>query len=268
MYINPTNKKNFISILLLDKMISQDYKFKTIINGDDKLIEDYLIELMAKGYLTTSGMYYQPTQKGMDAYHLFAKKRFQEYLRFYDIFSFVDLTAGEFAFASYFDFDSDNEWDAFKSHERFEDLRIAVALYKKNIDPAEIVFMSFIDTGRIDTTSVGWQMDLLSDQIWNEIEAVCESNLKPEQLGTPDVIEDIIKQGTDLMMKLLQEENNRKAEQAAQQQSQPSYGNNSDVEEEVIEETIVEYETVEYYEPYYYDPFYISPIWLVPLFLW
>ena len=268
MYVNPTNKKNFISILLLDKMIEQGYKFKTILNGDDKLLEDFLVELMAKGYLTTSGIYYQPTQKGIEAYQLFAKKRFQEYLKFYDIFSFVDLTAGEFAFASYFDFDTDEQWNEFKSNDRFEDLRVAVAIYKKNIDPAEIVFMSFLDTGRFDTVSIGWQMDLLSDQIWNEIEAVCASNLKPEQLGTPDVIEDIIKQGADLMMKLLQEENNRKAAQAEQQRQSQSYNDDGDVEEEVIEETIVEYETVEYYEPYYYDPFYVSPIWLVPLFLW
>ena len=128
------------------------------------------------------------------------------------------------------------------------------------MDPAEIVFMSFINEKRFDTLATGWQMDLLSDSSWNEIEAICKAALKPEQLGTQDVIEDIITQGTELMMKLLEEEQNqRKAELENNNQ-----GGNGNVEETVVEE----YETVEYYEPYYASPFYVSPIWLLPLFLW
>ena len=163
-------------------------------------------------------------------------------------------------FARFFDFTTDTEWDNYKSDPRFEDLRIAVALFKK-MDPAEIVFLSFINEKRFDTSLTGWQMDLLSDAVWNEIEAICTAALKPEQLGTPDVIEDIVRQGTDLMMNLLKEEVNQRKEEATQNLQNNTQG-------EYTEETVVEeYETVEYYQPYY-DPFYISPIWLVPLFLW
>jgi hypothetical protein len=39
-------------------------------------------------------------------------------------------------------------------------------------------------------------MDLVTDEIWHEIEDICTNALNPEQLGTPDVIEDIVRQGT------------------------------------------------------------------------
>jgi hypothetical protein len=203
-------------------------------------------------------MYYVPTAKGKETYELF-NKRFQEYLKVYDVFSYVDLTKGEFAFASFFDFDTDEEWAKFIANPDFEDLRIAVAIFKK-LDPAEIVFMSFINEHRFDTESTGWQMDLLSDAIWNEIEQICDAALKPEQLGTPDVIEDIIKQGAELTIQLLEEENIHRKEEEEEQRAQGVPGG-------YTETVIEEYETVEYYEPYY-DPFYVSPFWLIPLMLW
>ena len=258
MYVTENNKKNFRSILLLDELIAHNRQFKTVADPDDKILEPYFVELMAKGYVTTSGGNYIATTKGHEAYQVF-NKRFQEYLRLFDIYSFVDLTKGEFAFARYFDFDTDEDWDNYTNDDRFEDLRIAVAIFKK-LDPAEIVFMSFINEKRIDTESTGWQMDLVTDTMWNEIEEICTTSLKPEQLGTPDVIEDIVRQGTDLMMELMKEEQERHKEEEEEARAN---GNNSMAQGTIVEE----YETVEYYEPYY-DPWYISPLWLVPLFLW
>ncbi|NCX95963.1 MAG: hypothetical protein EBX41_06060 [Chitinophagia bacterium] len=250
-YINSTNKKNFTALFLLDEMIENGRQFELMPTGDDKLLEPLFIEMINKGYLKADGKYYAPTQKGTDAYEVF-NKRFQEYLRLFDVFSYVDLTKGEFAFAKFFDFDNDEDWEQYSDDPRFEDLRLAVAIYKK-ADPAEIVFMSFLNEHRLDTETTGWQMDLLSDEMWNEIEEICQESIKPDQLGTPDVIEDIVRQGTALMIELLKEEKKRiEAE-----------GIDAEEEDMVIEE----YETVEYYQPYY-DPFYISPFWLVPLFLW
>lgn len=257
MYVTENNKKNFRSILLLDELIAHNRQFSTVADQDDKDLEPFFVELMAKGYVTTSGRYYVPTTKGREAYEVF-NKRFQEYLKLFDIFSFVDLTKGEFAFSRYFDFDTDEQWDNFTNDERFEDLRIAVALFKK-MDPAEIVFMSFINEKRINTEVTGWQMDLASDTIWNEIEEICNAALKPEQLGTPDVIEDIVRQGTDLMMELLKQEQDRRKEE----EEQMRVSNNNTQQETIVEE----YETVEYYQPYY-DPWYVSPLWMIPLFLW
>jgi hypothetical protein len=248
MFITDDNKKTFKAIILLNELINGTHKFRTVDNGDDSVLEPLFIELLSKGYIQTTGINYEATAKGQDVYNIFTK-RYTEYLKVYDIFSFVDLEKGEFAFARYFDFDSDDAWADFTNDERFDDLRIAVALFKK-IDPAEIVFMSFINENQFDTTSAGWQMDLVSDNTWKEIEEICNTAIKPEEVGE-DAMADMIGQGSELMIKLLEEEINQEK------------NNNSNYnQDEVVEE-----ETVTYYEPYY-DPYYVSPIWLFPLFLW
>lgn len=248
MYLTPDNKKSFKAIILLNEMVNGTHKFQTVANGDDSVLEPLFVELMSNGYVTTSGIYYQVTDKGQQIFDTFMK-RYTEYLKVYDVFSFVDLEKGEFAFARYYDFDTDEAWADFTNDERFDDLRIAVALFKK-LDPAEIVFMSFINENRFDTTSAGWQIDLVSDNDWAEIEEICTTAIKPDDVGK-DAMEDMVSQGSELMISLMKEEQERQAED-------DNYNSS---------ETIVEEETVEYYEPYY-DPFYVSPIWLVPLFLW
>jgi len=243
MILTEDSKKTYKAIVLLNEMINGTHAFQTVANGDDKILEPLFIELMANGYVTTSGINYVVTDKGQQVFDTFMQ-RYSEYLKVYDVFSFVDLEKGEFAFARYFDFDTDDQWADFTNDERFDDLRIAVALFKK-IDPAEIVFMSFINENRFDTTSDGWQMDLVSDNSWKEIDAIVDTAIKPEEVGA-DAMEDMIRQGSDLMMELLKEEIKQR---------------------EADNQDVVEYETVEYYEPYY-DPWYVSPIWYVPLFLW
>ena len=250
MFLTEDNKKTFKAIILLNELINGTHKFKIIDNGDDSVLEPLFVELMSKGYVKTSGMYYDITPKGQEVFDTFMK-RYTEYLKVYDIYSYVDLEKGEFAFASFFDFDTDEKWANFISNTRFDDLRIAVALFKK-LDPAEIVFMSFINENRFDTTSGGWQMDLMADNSWKEIEEICRTAIKPEEVGE-DAMLDMIGQGSDLMIKLLEEE---------QKNNQQNNNNNYSTTETVVVE-----ETVSYYEPYY-DPYYVSPIWLAPLFLW
>ena len=251
MTITEDNKKTYQAIILLNELINGNHQFQTVVNGDDKILEPLFIQLMAKGYVQTSGINYAVTASGKQVFDTFMQ-RYAEYLKVYDVFSFVDLEKGEFAFAKYFDFDSDAAWDSYKNDQRFDDLRIAVAMFKK-IDPAEIVFMSFINENRFDTASAGWQMDLASSNTWKEIEEICNTAIKPEEVGA-DAMEDMIRQGSALMMDLLKEETKQR-EQDAQQ--------NNNGGTQVVEE----YETVAYYEPYY-DPWYVSPIWMAPLFLW
>src|SRR6201985_3840276 len=223
MYITDDNKKTFKAIILLDEIINGTHQFKTIANGDDSVLEPLFIELMSKGYVQTSGMNYVVTAKGQEVFDTFMK-RYTEYLKVYDIFSYVDLEKGEFAFARYFDFDTDDAWADFTNDERFDDLRIAVALFKK-IDPAEIVFMSFINENRFDTTAAGWQMDLVSDNLWKEIEDICDTAIKPDEVGE-DAMVDMIGQGSELMIKLLEEEKN-------QEQDDQNYNNGT---ETIVEE--------------------------------
>jgi hypothetical protein len=250
MFITDDNKKTFKAIILLNEMINGSHQFKTVANGDDSVLEPLFIELMSKGYVQTSGSSYQVTASGQQVFDTFMK-RYTEYLKVYDIYSYVDLEKGEFAFARYYDFETDDAWASFTNDERFDDLRIAVALFKK-LDPAEIVFMSFINENRFDATSAGWQMDLVSDNEWDEIEDICKTAIKPEEVGE-DAMVDMIGQGADLMIKLLQQEKDN--------------DQNNNNQDNYTTEEVVEEETVSYYEPYY-DPYYVSPIWLMPLFLW
>jgi hypothetical protein len=260
MFITDNDKKTFKSIILLNELVNGNHTFSTINNGDDALLEKLFVDLMAKGYVTTSGSRYIATDKGKEVLDTFMK-RYTEYLKVYDVFAFVDLDKGEFAFSKYYDFTTDAAWDRFKNDTRFEDLRIAVAIFKK-LNPAEIVFMSFINENRFDTNQVGWQIDLLSDSIWDSIEEICKTALKPEQLGE-DAMIDMIEQGSKIMVELVKEEDRRYQEEIASQKQ--SVSNDGEVIEEVVEETY--YQPAVYYEAYY-DPFYVSPFWLLPLFLW
>jgi hypothetical protein len=129
----------------------------------------------------------------------------------------------------------------------------------------ELVFMSFINSNRFDTHQTGWQFDVMTDRIWAEIDDICREAITVEDLGV-DIVENIIKQGTEVMMYITQQELQRKKKELEQVKT-------ADVDEDVeyIEETteiIEEYEEdLVYYEPYY-DPFFVSAIWLAPLFIW
>lgn len=251
--------KSYKGIILLNEMITNNRVFKTILNGDDKLLEPLFISMVSQGYCEIVGDEYRVTSMGINVFNTFMK-RYTEYLKLFDVYAFVDLQAGEFAFSKYFEFDNDAAWDAYKADERFDDLRIAVALYKK-MDPFEIVFMSFINENRFNTTATGWQMDILSDGIWIEIDDIVRSAITPNDLGDESVIKDIVEQGSRLVVDLMKQEVEYRKNELI------THEGNEEVTT-VIEEEIVEYEDdIVYYEAYY-DPFYVSPIWFAPLFIW
>jgi hypothetical protein len=246
------NRKTFKAIVILNEMINGSHQFSSSAYGDDAVLQPLFADLVAKGYIISSGSNYKVSSKGRGVFDTFMK-RYTEYLKVYDVFSIVDLEKGEFAFDSYFDFDSDDAWFDFTDDERFDDLRIAVAMFKK-ADPAEIVFMSFINENRFDTTVTGWQNALVADDAWNEIEEICNTAIKPDDIGK-DAMVDMINQGSELMIRLMEEEQNQ------------NNNSNNGGGGTTTTTTVVEEETIEYYQPYY-DPYYISPIWLVPLFIW
>jgi len=215
---------------------------------------------------------YMPLERGRKTLETFLK-RHQEYLKLYDLYCAVDLTTGEFAFTKYFEF-NDDDFKAYLADERWEDMRVAVAEFKK-LDPVEIVFMSFLSENRIDTDSPSWEADLTGSVVWDEILRICNSNLSSTELGYKDdkgtvsseeVMKDIIKQGTQLMFDLHKQEEARNVQIAAEAAAQTEVQATEVVEETVVEQVIVEPYPITYYDPYW-DPYYISPIWLVPLLI-
>lgn len=257
--ITEERKKQFAGIYVLDYMINTPQSFSIFLDGNDQDLEPVLEWLMARDYVKIEKEeFYIPSGKGRDLLKQFMA-RYSEYLTIFDIFSAVDLEAGEFAFASYFDFKSDQSWQQFLDNERWDDLRIAVAEYKK-MNPVEIVFMSFINEKKFGRDASGWQFDLLLGSVWDEIIVICNSAIQWQELGFEDdqgivtaeeVIEDITSQGIDIILDLL-----RKEEQMVASGFLSTSGNGK-MNANKIE--IPGY-SIDHYEKYR-DPNYISPAW-------
>lgn len=265
--LNLDIKFKYITLVLINEIVNYQKYFSVAADGDNMFLDEYLKYMHSHGLLEVKDDKYIPTQKGREYLVNFFAKYF-EFLKVFDIYCAVDLGKGEFAFASMFNDDmDDDQWKEFLVQERFSDVRVAVAELK-GINPIEIVFMSFLNEGRFDTSSNGWQIYLTKDGVWNEIIDICNTAISLEYLKENDVIQDVVKQGSELMLQLYkqEEERNARLDEIIEEDG-----------EDVIEETVVVEEYVDiveppyyaydYYEPYYYDPFYISPIWLIPFIL-
>jgi DNA-binding PadR family transcriptional regulator len=257
--------EQYVSILLMDYLINRGGELPVLMDGNYRTLEPLVIRLNAAGYARTpaqaeTGSSYIPTEKGKDALAKFMQ-RYSEYLKIFDVFCAVDLTQGTFAFTKFFDFDSDAGWDAYLRQENWEDLRIAVAEYKK-VDPLDIVFMSFLNENKFDYEQPTWQFDVSSGLIWEEMEKICNAALTVEQINQGDdaVMPDIISQGAELTVSLIKQEdeinkNNPPDQDATNDQNQA---------QTITAENYVY--PPQYYQPYY-QPSYISPMWLGLLFL-
>ena len=260
MWLSELDKKTFQAIILLNELVN-GHVFKTVFNGDDKILEPLFVDLMTSKNVEIKGDRYVITEKGKKGYNLFMDK-YYEYLKVYDIYSFIDLDKAEFAFSKFFDFSTDSEWNSFKNDTRFQDIRIAVGLYKK-INVAEFVFMSFINEDRFNTEKTGWQIDLISGIIWDEIEKICETAIKPEQLGD-DAMKDIIQQGSCIMVDLIKKETEQKQNDLVDMEAT---GVTETITETTTEVVVEEDPDWIYYEAYY-DPFYVPLFWYDPIIIW
>lgn len=253
----------YMCLVLLNEIINFQHYFPTRLVGEDVFLGPYLDQMVGNGTLRVQGGQYIPTELGRNELQTFYDK-YYEYLKMFDIYCAVDLERGEFAFSRINDESfNDDDWFNYLSEERFSDVRVAVADFK-GIDPTEIVFMSFLNEGRFEVSEARWQFNLTNDNdgVWNEIQDICNSAIDVDYLRENGVLEDVIKQGTQIAMDLIREAEDLNAEPFQD-------------EEEIIETTTVEYVDVvempyyeyDYWDPYY-DPYYINPIWLVPILLW
>ena len=259
-------KTRYAGVYLLWRLINDQEPLSAYLEGDNAFLESLTTELYVKEYMEISDDgQYVPTESGRMLVVRFME-RYTDFLKVYDLYHSVDLGAGEFAVVSYFDFDhdgDDREWRIFLDDERWEDLRVAVAEYK-GINPVEIVLMSSINEGRFGKDSKsGWQFDLLLGTVWDSILDVCNTNLSWQDLGPEDVIQDIITQGTELMLSLLQEEENR-VRDAAAIASYEDNGRGGDLEDTIVVEEVVPVVDYGYYRTWYVDPFYCAPFWYDP----
>jgi hypothetical protein len=253
------DKTKYVCLVLLNEIINFQLYFDVAPTRDEAFIEPYLRMMYVAKVLDMKDGQYIPTELGrQELVNLYEK--YYDYLKMFDIFCAVDLEQGEFAFSSMTSGLSDDEWIEFLENERFSDVRVAVAEFK-GLDPIEIVFLSFLNEGRFEIGNGRWEYELTGDAVWREIEEICNTAISAEYLSEDGVLEDVIKQGTEIALQLIREGEELEAEY-------------DESEEEIIETTTVEYVDIveEPYYPYdyyesYYDPYYVSPLWIVPCIL-
>ena len=263
--VTPELKAKFICLLLIHEIINFQKYFTVVTTGNDDFIADYLKLMLKDGLIQIKETIYIPTDKGRKYLVNFYDK-YCEYLKMFDIYCAVDLEKGEFSFSSANSPMSDEEWDTFINDKRFSDVRIAVAEFKK-MDPMEIVFMSFLNEKRflISDLDYGWQYKITRDDIWNEIADICNTAITLEYLKENDVIQDIVAQGSKIvidLLKLVEDDEKNMASQAGEDADEEVVTTTTTTEE-YVDTVEMPYYGYSYYEPYY-NPFYISPIWLVP----
>ncbi len=259
------DRVKYMCLVLLNEIINFQHYFPTKLVGDDTYLGPYLDKMVENGTLTREAGQYVPTEVGRTELETFYAK-YYEYLKMFDIYCAVDLERGEFAFARINDESFDDEgWFAYLEEERFSDVRVAVAVFK-GLNPNEIVFMSFLNEGRFDVEAPRWQYNLTNenDGIWNEIEEITDTAIDIDYLRENGVLEDVIKQGSEIAMDLI-----RKADELKRLEEEEYIGDGDIIVEtteyvEIVEMPDYEYD---YWDPYY-DPYYVSPIWLLPVLLW
>lgn len=255
--ISENSRQEYTSGFLIDLMVTQGHKYPVVLEGADTDLESLFVYMMSKEYIDLDkNNFYTPTAKGIEKLENL-KIRYEEYLAHFDLFCAVDLENGEFAFENIFNFE-DEEWEQYINDERFTDLRIAVAWFKK-INPSDFVFLSFLKEGQFDTEKNNWQFDLLSGLIWEQIEEIIDSAIQIEELAymTSEheeisgmrVIEDVIREGAKLSEQLHKQEELLKCENG---EYPNDYYDDDDDDTHVV---------TTYRE--YYDPYYVNPIWFM-----
>ena len=255
-------KDSFVTILLLDKIINQVQCLK--VNEYDDILADDLSRMCSVGVLEfdEAGRKFIPTEKGRKTLQDFLNK-YTEFLKVIDLYCAVDRTCGEFAYSTDMFHMDEDEFNAHLSNPRFDDFRLAVCKFKK-LNIAECAFMIWHDVNGFDLESTGWEFDLVSGIVWDEMMIVVKESIDYEHIQFEDdngdlveaesVLEGMIGAGSELMKELFAEE--KRIEEENQEEEE-------DDEEEIIEEVeIVEYVEPVYeadpcfYDPYYYDPYY------------
>ena len=251
---------------ILYRMIEEETRIPVYLEGDDIFLEDFLDQKFDEYWTIEEGAeYYSPTVKGELLYQNFIA-RWWDFLLTYDVYAGVDLQEGVFA-------DEGADWDAVDHHGHpiWEDLRVAVCLYKQRrseengqhtaLNPFTIAFMSLLSERRIGFQKA-WQYDLASGDFRQEVEVIVNTNLWPEDLGYENketgqevpwqsVMEDIIEQGIEETRRRWEEEED---DEDDEEYLYPPEGMTS--RQEVIEE--YEEEVIDYgwgYDPFYYDPY-------------
>lgn len=265
-------KLNYQSLYVLYLMTEDKVVFPNFLGGNLKYVQE-AVDLLEKQKLIvqqekiTEGKkiwgvsvkkddvewVFEPTDKARQivADH---RKRYREFLAFYDVFAHVDPMEGKFAFGEIKNIllkNGKEAWSNYKSQERWVDYRVPVLVYK-GVDPREFVFFSFMEEGRFvpteEDTEHEWAKNLFMETLWDEMNAVLNGSPRWEEQGdennpAADIMETIIVEGAGVLKK-----QNKKLRKFIKKQDEII-----GIEEEM--ENVKANHTTDY-ESYYEDPVY------------
>jgi hypothetical protein len=259
-------KKYFCSVLLLEDMNNFDKEYPILLEGDDELLEPLFVHMMANDWIETKKSTYGVTNEGRKVLRNYIEKLY-EFRSIFKVFCAIDIDTDEIGYNKFFDFDTDEQFYAHLQEDRFEDLRVAVCELK-GINPLEIIFLEFVDGGEYDFEEEGWQADLVTGLIWDDLLDVANSNLHLDELGKYDEDDTLVETGKEFMVRMIKDGTELMVgliKKQAEVDEEEDDDDDDDIEEEYVESTTENFidEPVynhTYYESYY-DPYYISPCW-------
>ena len=272
----------FQDIYVTRRMVNDPLNMSVLFESPNDWLQDIVGRLYQKEWveLKNKNRYFAPSALGREKL-VVAANRYYDFLKMFDGYHSVHYASGTFAIAKYLDMD-DATYNAYIHNPAagWQDFRIAVA-ERKQLNPLEIVFMSFLNAGKFENHPHGWQFAVASGEMWDEVVNVCNNSIHGDQMGDPenglsweDDIDSVIRAGSELFIELMQRQAREDAERA---QAKAAAAAREKIYEEVVTTETVSYETVRYvtrvepvyYAPSYYysytvDPFYLSPIWYDP----
>ena len=181
---------------------------------DDEGLESLLNFMESRGTLTVEeDNYYKATDKGHEVYQDLVKQ-LEAYVTHFEVYAYVDLEQGIFG---------DPETDLLEG-DKWSDLRVAVAEYK-DIDPYRVVFLAMLSAETF-YENPDWKFDLSMGTLFQEMKQIVLEQLHVDDLGYSDsegkvpgeeVIRDIIEQGSELVAKRKNREQEIKGRKQAEE---------------------------------------------------
>ena len=189
----------YLGTVVLCLMHTEKKKFDVLLLGDSAHLQEPLNWLMSRKLVEIdSSHHYALTKLGSEKAEEFIA-RYYRMLQYFDVFGFVDLEEGTFAFSQREEFQTRAEFDRFLDDDRWDDLRLAVAAHL-GADPFEIVFSQFLAEGGFDYEKAAWELSLTGGVVWQQINEIIETAIMPEDLAygevsAEEVMADVIEQG-------------------------------------------------------------------------
>jgi len=161
----------FVATHLLVLMEKTDLSLGKLDLRGNRQAKEAIVLLEEKKLITSETKQYQLTELGREKVVEF-QNRYSNILTYIDIFGFIDLEKGEFAFQKFGTFDSETQWNDYLADNRWTDLRIAMIDYLDG-DATELVFAQLILENQTSLTEISWA----------DIESICNEAKQEEDLS-------------------------------------------------------------------------------------